>query len=86
MKPYPDAYMSGRCKDPEVFFFKDIPEGLGHAHPGANLYKPMCARTVDITLFLRIYETPSMYIDHSISITKANSTILIDLCYIKYVL
>lgn len=22
MKPYPDAYMSGRCKNPEVFFLK----------------------------------------------------------------
>lgn len=54
VKPYPDVYMSGPCKDPEVFL-KDILERLGHAQPGADLYQTMCARTADITPFLRIY-------------------------------
>lgn len=63
VKPYPDVYMSDPCKDPEVFL-KDILEGLGHAHPSVVLYQTMCARTADITPFLRIYETAFMYIDN----------------------
>lgn len=32
---YSDVYMSGYCKDSDVFL-KDILERLGHAHPGAD--------------------------------------------------
>lgn len=63
LKPYPDVYMSGPCKDPD-FFLKDILEGLGHAHPGSVLYQMMCARTADISPFMIMYETSFMYMDN----------------------
>jgi hypothetical protein len=46
-KPYPDVYMAGPCRDPDVFL-KDVQDGLGCASPNSVLYQTMCARTADI--------------------------------------
>ena len=62
IRPYPDTYQAGPCKDPEKFL-QDIMAGLQEAHPNSVLFTTLNPDIVDIKDVLAKYEPDFMYTD-----------------------
>ena len=63
LRPYPDVFQAGPCKDPDVFL-ADLLTGLDLVNPNCALYKTLKSAPADISAFLHLFEPNFCYSDH----------------------